>query len=97
VTSVGAIFQDVPAGLPSDLLIRRPDIRQAEQQLIAANANIGAARAAFFPRITLTAAYGGDSLVSDLAGWIVSHAPPAVDAIVTALMAVFTERDAQEL
>ncbi len=49
---------DVPAGLPSEVLLQRPDVRQAEQQLVAANANIGAARAAFFPRISLTGSAG---------------------------------------
>ena len=51
----------VPAGLPSALLERRPDIRRAEQELVAANARIGAARAEYFPRITLTSFFGGQS------------------------------------
>lgn len=66
ITTEGLQFPDVPAGLPSDVLVRRPDVRQAEQQLIAANANIGAARAAFFPRISLTAGIGTAS--SELSG-----------------------------
>ena len=51
----------IPAGLPSDLLQRRPDLRQAEQQLISANAQIGVARAQYFPRISLTGLFGWES------------------------------------
>jgi len=53
-----AITADIGAGLPSDLLNHRPDIRAAEQRLRASQANIAAARAAFFPRISLTAGFG---------------------------------------
>ncbi|MET3653490.1 efflux transporter outer membrane subunit [Dyella japonica] len=57
----------VPGGLPSDLITRRPDILQAEQQLVAANALIGAARALYFPTLALTATGGGASRqLSDL-------------------------------
>ena len=55
----------IPAGLPSELLERRPDLLRAEQQLIAANARIGVAKALYFPRVSLTGALGTASIHSD--------------------------------
>lgn len=64
-TQTPVLLTDLPVGLSSEVLLRRPDVLQAEQQLLAANANIGAARAAFFPKILLTASAG--SVGSELA------------------------------
>jgi outer membrane protein, multidrug efflux system len=61
------LLMSVPAGLPSSLLERRPDVRAAEHQLMAANADVGAAKAAFFPQVTLTGLFGYQSTaLSDL-------------------------------
>lgn len=62
--AVGAVF-DIPSDLPAEVLAERPDILAAEQQLRAANADIGAARAAFYPKITLTATVGTASASLD--------------------------------
>lgn len=71
-----AVMRDLPAGLPSDLLTDRPDILAAEHRLKAANANIGAARAAFLPSITLTGAFGTAS--AELDGLFAGEAAPGI-------------------
>ncbi|PZW50895.1 multidrug efflux system outer membrane protein [Humitalea rosea] len=64
--AMAALLADLPVGLPSEVLLRRPDVQAAEHSLIAANANIGAARAAFFPSLSLTGSIGTAS--SSLSG-----------------------------
>lgn len=77
-----AVLADIPAGLPSDVLVRRPDVLAAERTLQSQNANIGAARAAFFPRISLTGSTGaispelGDLFGAGTRSW--SFAPQVV-------------------
>jgi len=75
----------IPAGMPADLLARRPDIREAEQNLVAANAEIGAARALYFPQLSLSAFAGGQSrsLLQLATGpaRVYSVAPGAVESI----------------
>ena len=77
---------EVPAGLPSALLERRPDVQAAEQQLVAANARVGVAKAAFFPSIALTAA--GGAATTDLAG-IVQRSGVAYSLLGTFITPIF--------
>jgi outer membrane protein, multidrug efflux system len=98
---------EVPAGLPSQLLERRPDVRAAEETLAAANANVGVAKAAFFPQIPLTAAYGaasaslGDFLKHSASSWSVAGQviQPIFEGgkINSAYRLAWAERDAAEL
>jgi multidrug efflux system outer membrane protein len=98
---------EVPAGLPSQLLERRPDVREAEATLTAANANVGVAKAAFFPQIPLTASYGaasaslGDFLKQSASAWSVAGqvVQPIFEGgkIRSAYRLAWAQRDAAEL
>jgi outer membrane protein, multidrug efflux system len=98
---------EVPAGLPSRLLERRPDVRAAELRLAAANANVGVAKAAFFPQIPLTASYGaasanlGDFLKQSANVWSVAGdvVQPIFEGgkIRSAYRLAWAQRDAAEL
>jgi outer membrane protein, multidrug efflux system len=97
----------VPVGLPSQLLERRPDVREAEETLDAANANVGVAKAAFFPQIPLTASYGaastnlGDFLRQSASVWSVAGqvVQPIFEGgkIKSAYRLAWDQRDAAEL
>lgn len=80
------VLTDIPAGLPSDLLTRRPDILQAEAELRAAHADIGAARAAYFPAISLTAALG---VASGSLGGLLAGARSSLNAVPALSMPLF--------
>lgn len=98
---------EVPAGLPSQLLQRRPDVCEAELALVAANANVGVAKAAFFPQIPLTASYGaasanlGDFLKHSANVWSVAGdvVQPIFEGgkIRSAYRLAWAQRDAAEL
>jgi multidrug efflux system outer membrane protein len=98
---------EVPTGLPSQLLERRPDVREAEETLDAANANVGVAKAAFFPQIPLTASYGaasanlGDFLKQSANVWSVAGdvVQPIFEGgkIRSAYRLAWAQRDAAEL
>jgi multidrug efflux system outer membrane protein len=83
ISPAASFADEIPAGLPSSLLERRPDIRAAEQQLIAANAKVGEAKARFFPNISLTGLFGniGTQLSEVLSGGATTVASLGANAV----------------